>query len=56
MKNTSKPSKEIIVDGVAIVPINVTQDKFFNEFVDWLESMGWLYAGKIEKGEDYGKI
>ena len=46
-KKKKVKERELSIDGVVIVPENVDADKFSTEFIQWIESKGYMFAGGI---------
>ena len=40
------------IKGVIETPPNVDDDKFAQYFINWTESMGWSFCGRIHKYEE----
>lgn len=41
--------KEFEINGCIEVPLNLSEDEFWNEFIGFIESKGWLFGGKISE-------
>lgn len=41
--------KEFEVNGCVEVPSNLSEDEFWNEFIGFIESKGWLFGGIISE-------
>lgn len=42
-------SKEFEIQGCIEVPINLSEDEFFNEFIGFIESKNWSFGGGINE-------
>lgn len=42
-------SKEFEIQGCIEVPINLSEDKFYNEFIGFIESKNWSFGGGINE-------
>lgn len=40
-------AKEIEVSGCVEVPMELTEDAFFDMFIDFIEASGWTFGGSI---------
>jgi len=42
-------SKEFEIQGCVEVPMNISEDDFFNEFIGFIESNNWSFGGDINE-------
>ena len=44
--------KEFEIQGCIEVPPEVTEDEFWNAFIEFVESKGWSFGGGIQEIQD----
>lgn len=44
--------KEFKIDGCISVPEDITEEEFWNQFIDLIESKQWLFGGGIHEYTD----
>lgn len=42
-------TKEIEINGCCEVPYDLSEDEFFDLFIDFIESHGWYFGGGIHE-------
>ena len=51
-KRRSAVRKEFEIQGCIEVPPEVTEDEFWNAFIEFVESKGWSFGGGIQEIQD----
>lgn len=44
--------KEFEINGCIAVPNEITEDKFYDIFINFVESQGWSFGGGIQEIQD----